>query len=348
MNHLDKLSDEELVKYANKRMPVYRRLMSRAKSFLTGLLGRGVMRATAGDYTIDVGGDGEVRGAGKIRLSNFKAPSFTKLKQHVTALQESDALDELTYIVNRLNSSESKVMKAEAKRMYPMLQAMMEAFNTSMEALERIADKHVPVEVANVFQDAAKITNAIMAAYAEEENVDLLANVLVGSNDDRIDFVQYFDVTEYTENRLFVIVTCSLTAVGNEYVMSRHVTVQDRFQAPFSYDVGEATTDITKSVKTALATHGVIAAIGALTLKIDETRIKRALSKLDFVKSVEFAPKAISVYVKGNKKTFDQEKEIFAVLSADTDIRRMLGRSKRLISKFTEDKFWQFTVNSQG
>lgn len=348
MNHLDKMNDEELLGYARKRMPLYRRLMSRAKSFLTSLLGRGAMKATAADYKVDVSGDGKLKSGGSIKLSNFKAPSFTKLKQHISALQDSDALDELTYIVGRLNSSENKLMKAEAKRMMPMLQAMTEAFNNSLEALENIADKHIPVEVADVFAEAEKAVTVIMAAYAEDEKIDLLGSVLVGSEDDHIDFVQYFDVTEYTENRLQVVITCSLTAVGSEYVMSRHVTVLDRFQGPFAYDVGEATTDIAKSVKSALAVHGVIANIGALTLKIDETRIQRALNKLDFVTKVEFAPKAISVYVKGNKKTFDQEKEIFAVLSSDTDIRRMLGRSKRLISTFTDDKFWQFTVNSRG
>lgn len=350
MKHLDGLTDDQLLEFAQKRMPLYRRLMARTKSFLSGLFGMGSESATAADYKIDVNGDQGLKQGGQITLTNFKAPSFEKMREHVTALQESDAVDELTFIVDRLSKSENVKMQAEAKRMYAILDALTKTFNRSLEALENIADKHLPVEVARIFESADATVSEMMKAYTGDTNIEVPINVLVGCEDDRIDFVQYFDVTEFANDRMWIVVTCSLTAVGSEYVMSRHVTIQDRFQGPMSYDVGEAVVekDMAKSVKSLLAIHGIVAMTGALPLKLDEKRITTALKRLDFVKDIKIAPKAINVWVKFNKKTFEQEKEIFAVLSSDADIRKLLGRSKRLYSQFTDDKHWQFSVVSRG
>ncbi|AGS82069.1 hypothetical protein O152_gp293 [Pseudomonas phage PaBG] len=347
MKHLEKLTEEQLLEHAKKQMPLYRRLLARATSFLGGLFGKGRQVATAADVQISVDGMGG-RQVGKLTLSNFKAPSFNKLKSHVTALQESDAIDELDYIVSRLAKSENTKMKAEAKRMLPMLVAMQEAFNDAHEALESIADKHLPAEVGNVFQAADKHVTEFMREYTGDAKVEVPANVLVGAEDDHIDFVQYFELTEFVEQRIYLMVTCSLTAVGNEYVMSTHVTSQDRFQGPMSYDIGEATQDVGKAMRQELAVQGVIVTTGAIKLKVDEKRVTNALKRLPFVTDVKVAPKAINVWVKGNKRTHDQEKEIFAIISSDSDVRTQLGRSRRLVSNFTEDKHWQFTVTARG
>lgn len=355
MKHLEKLSEAELLGYARKRMPMYRRILARAKSFLSSIFGRGMMRATASDEAIEVGGDRKIKPGRsgqfndkKDGIAKFKVPPAAKLKQHLSALHDSDALDELEYILNRLNSSENRAMRAEAKRMAPMLQAMQETFDESLNALGEIADKHIPIEVDRVFESAAQSITKIMRAYTGDAQVETIDSILVGSEEDQLDFVQYFDITEYMDTRTFVVVTCALTKRGEEYMMSRHVNVLDRFQAPFSYDMGAATDDIEKSVEHALAEVGVTTDIGALPLKVDNTRVQRAVKKLDFVTKVDIDETTINVYVKGNKQVFDQGKEIFATLSADTDIRRMMGRKKRLVSKFTDGKYWQFTLNSRG
>lgn len=349
MNKFQNMSDAELLAFANQRMPFYRRSFARVRSFLVGLLGRSQRKvATAGDYVVDVSGTDGVKGGGRIKLASFKAPNFTKLRQHVSALQESDAMDELSDLIDALKKSENKVVKAQAAKMLPMLNTMLETFNDALEALENIADKHLPSEVAVVFAAADKAATDIMRAYTGDESLELDAGVLIGAEEDHLDFVQYYDVSSHIESRLYIYITCSLNSAGGEYVMSRHVTVLDRFQAPMNYDIGEETNDLAKSIKQQLAIHGVVAATSTVELKVDATRLRTSLKKLPFVSKVEVTPKSIDVYVKGHKRTFEEEKELFALLSTDTDIRRMMGRSRRLISNFTDDNYWQFTVGSRS
>lgn len=350
MINLDGMSDEEVLAYAQKQMPRYRQVLSRMRSFVMGLFGRNSATAASGSYEkIDINalGDG-VKSAGKISLTNFKAPSFTKMKSHVAALQESDTIDELEAIIDRLTASPSATIKQSAKSMIGLLAQMQNAFNTAQEALEDMADKHIPKEVAEIFEDAQKTASSIITSYADAKKAVVLPAILqIGSEDDRIDFCYYMEASEFVERKMWIIVTCALSKVGEEYLMSRHVTVQDRFQAPMMYDFGVATTDIQKSLLHALAEEGVLAAMSTVKLNLDETRITAQLKRLSFFKSVSFDDRTVNVFVKNNKQVFEQQKEIFAVLSTDTDIRRLLGRTKRLHASWENDH-WEFVVSARS
>lgn len=349
MNRFENATSDELLAFAQREMPAYRKLLSRLRSFVMGMFGR--QSATAANYdTIDINalGDGVRKGGSKINLTNFKAPSFTKLKKHVAILQASDRIDELEAWVDAAEKDPSAAVKQAAKGMIAILTSLQHEFNAAQDALEEIADKHIPKEIAAVFEEAHAQASKIITSYADSPKaINLEALLQVGTEDERIDFCYYMECTDYVERKMWIIVTCALTKVGEEYIMSRHVTVQDRFQAPMMYDFGVATTDIEKSMLHALAEEGVLAAMATLKLKVDETRITTSLKRLAFVKSVDFGEREINVHVKNNKQVFDQQKEIFAVLTTDTDIRRMLGRTKRLHASWETDH-WQFVISSRS
>lgn len=352
MINLDQMSDAEVLAYAQRQMPMWRKLLSRTKSFLNGLLGRGRSVAIASEkININDMADGHLRKTGTITLSRFKAPSFRKLKNAFNTLQQSDEIDNMENTAKRLSRATDPAVKQGAKSIIAIVYQMVEAYNEAMDLIESVAEASLPQEVADVVKEATAAANAIVQAYTDKKGtVDLSegSNLLIGAEDDRIDFCLYLNATEWVDKRMYVIVTCSLTTVGNEWVMSRHVTIQERFQAPMHYDFGVATTDIAKSIRFAMAAEGVIAVMGTVKLtNVDHTRITNALKPLPFYKSVEFEDKAIHVYVKNNKKVATQEKELFTVMAGDTDIRSLIGRTKRLFSEWNEDH-WTFTVASRS
>lgn len=350
MINLDTMSDEEVLAYAQKQMPRYRLVLSRMRSFVMGLFGRNSATAASGSYEkIDINslGDG-VKTAGKISLTNFKAPSFSKLKKHIAALQESDTIDELEAIIDRLSASKNPSIQSQAKSMITMLASMQREFNAAQEGLEEVADAHVPKEIAEIFEGAMTVANRVINSYAEPKTpIKLSALLQVGAEDDRIDFCYYMDATEFVDRKMWIIVTCALSKVGEEYLLSRHVTVQDRFQAPMHYDFGVATNDIEKALLHALAEEGVLAQLSKVKLKVDSTRITNALKRLPFFKSAEVEDDEILVYVKNNKQVAAQQVEIFATLTTDTDIRRLLGRTKRLHYTWDADH-WVYSVSSRS
>ncbi|MNQ34126.1 hypothetical protein D3C85_475770 [compost metagenome] len=349
MNRFDGATSEELLKFAQTELPGYRKLLSRLRSFVMGLFGR--TAATAASYdTIDINalGDGVKKGGTKISLTNFKAPSFSKLKGHIATLQASDRIDMLEEWIDACEKDPSKEVKAAAKGAIPLLVALQHQFNAAQEAIEGLADKHIPKEIADIFAEAQAAADKIITSYVESAKPIVLPAILqVGAEDDRIDFCYYMEATEFVERKMWIIVTCGLTNMGGEYVMTRHVTVQDRFQAPMNYDFGVATTDIPKSILHALAEEGVLAAMSTVKLKVDQTRITTALRRLTFVKDVEFQGDEIHVHVKNNKQVANQQTEIFAVLTTDTDIRRLLGRTKRLFYVWDENH-WVYSVSSRS
>lgn len=353
MNRFDGATSEELLKFAQTELPGYRKLLSRLRSFVMSIFGR--TAATAASYdTIDINalGDGVKSGGRKINLTNFKAPSFAKLKGHIATLQASDRIDMLEEWIDACEKDPSKEVKAAAKGAIPLLVGLQHQFNAAQEAIEALADKHLPKEIAEIFEEAHAAANKIITSYVESEKaIELPAIVQVGAEDDRIDFCYYMECTEFVERKMWIIVTCGLTNVGGEYLLTRHVTVQDRFQAPMNYDFGVATTDIPKSILHALAEEGVLAAMSTVKLKVDQTRITTALKRLSFFKNVDFEGDEIHVYVKNPqvkpKQQAEQQIEIFAVLTTDTDIRRLLGRTKRLYYVW-ENNHWVYSVSSRS
>lgn len=347
MKNLESLSDEQLVMYARKNMPVYRRLISKVGSFFRALMGRNIRQvALAGDVTIDVSDlRGNIKSVDKLRLSNFKAPNFSKLRASIKVLQETDALDELTYIVDRLEASPSAKMKAEAKKLRVVLDGMIDTFNSSLELLENLANAHVPAEVGAVFKDAERTVNNRLSSHLGK-NVSADSSILVGAENDSIDFARYFYLEDYVQQRLVLIVTCSLTPVGKEYVMSRHVTTETRIQPPFNYEPGPSVSDISSAIKDEMSLHGVLAEVAKVPLNVDRKRITNAISRFPGVVGVEVGDEDIRVRVKSRRQ--QQFKDIFAALVSDTDVKAQLGRKYRLNGEYdADDTAWVFTIVSK-
>lgn len=349
MTPLANMSDDELLRYARSQVPVYRRMLFSLKSFVNGLLGRGKTIAHAANVTtFDINQMGDLRkSGGGITLAQFKAPSFTKLKKHISVLQDSDKIDHLDDLIAMLSKNPSKEFAAEAKRLVPILNSLQELHNTALEILEEVAEKHLPLEVDAVCQEALGTAQSIIRSYSGNAKAELGSTLLVGNEDDRIDFCFYMDATEYVESRTWIIVTCSLSTVGSEYIMSRHVAVLDRFVGPMDYDFGVATTDIRSAIKEALADHDIVAELSKVKLKIDQTKLQNAVARLPFVAKIESDDDELHVWVKGNKRNAQQEKDLFAALTSHDDVRKLLGRTKRLHSVWNEDH-WVFSISARS
>lgn len=342
---LERMSNEELLRYINSRKPRYRRLLSSAVSFVRGLLGRSRIAATAGDYTVDVSGAGGIKGQGKLSLKNFKAPNFAKLKQAFAALDGSDDIDELKYTIDRFNDSDNRTFKAAAKQLQVQYEALRDAFNDAFDLLENIADKHLPIEVAREFSASQVSVQSVLKAY-NGEDVTVESEVLVAGDSAELDFVQYTNIEDVIGEPMLIAVTCRLSPVGSDYIFSTHVNLIERFQAPTTFAIGEQTTNVAETIRKELALHGIVATIGSLKINADPVRLQRLLNRLPFVSKVELDDDAIYVSVEGDSEDADQGKEIFALLRNFKDIKTQIGRTKRLFYRF-EGGRWMFTLGGK-
>jgi hypothetical protein len=347
MKNLDALSDEQLLAYVQGNVPKYRKILAKVRSFYTALFGKLKFTSLAGDVTIDVSelGTTSVKVGSKLRLSNYKAPSFQKMKTNIAILHDTDALDELTYSVERLESSSSTKIKAQAKQLRVILDGMIDTYNAALDVLDGLANKHLPQEAGDVFASAQRAVNTLFTS-REGKKVDVESSMLIGSEKDAIDFCQYFYLEELTGQKLVLIVTCSLSPVGSEFVMSRHVTTQNRIQPPFNFDTGPSVTDVKYAITEELAMHDIMAQVAKVTLNVDSKRITNAISKIPGVVDLEIGTDTIRVNVTSRRQ--QQYKDIFAALVSDTDVKKTLGRKFRLNGEYDADTTsWVFSVVSR-
>lgn len=345
MNHLANLTDEQLLAHSKKRMPEYRRLLARLRSLFSRLTGRFLSTASSfGDVRVmDVGGTD-----GKVKIKEFKAPNFKTLKRHLSVLAESDTIDELEYTVERFHRSDSAAMRTHAKELRNILNSLIEEYNGAADAVEAIADKHIPTAVTEYFDRANKELLSFLRTTTSEP-VELAPLVHVGSDDDTVVFACYHDLTEYATSPTWLVFSATLVLQDKEATFAEELTIMDKYRIPtgFAPEAVPQRSAFGTHLRTELAVHGMSKATGTLTLDVNEDLIKKDLKKLAFVKHVKIVNGEIEtqIYAK-NRNDKELVKDVFAVLVANPEVRSIMRKKKaRLDYTYDEERnAWIFRL----
>lgn len=336
MNHLANLTDQQLITYVQKKMPLYRKMISRFQSFIKNFRTHFIGTA-ATDTAIDVSG-----GGGKLRVEDFKSPNFKTLKRHLSVISDSDEIDDLEYVVERLNASESASVRKEATRIRGVLNALIDRFNEALDVIEEVANKHIPQPVANYFRDGTKALNKYLSE-VRRVKVDLQPMVLVGSAQDKITFVAYYDLSEYVSKPIWVHLSATMdVAAGSVFV--REIAIKDRLRPPFKFVPEELpkSRSLDAELRRQLAAFGVAQVFSAVELKFDTRLLEKNLKGMSIVKGVQISDTEIRVKA---PETSNTSRDIFAVISADPEVRTLLRRKHKLTYSYDgSDKSWVFTL----
>ncbi len=349
MNNLQKLSDEQLLKHVEKRMPEYRKLLARLRGFMQ-LLGSklgGVFKANASSFAdvevIDVNGEG-----GSIHVKEFKAPNFKTLKRHLNVLAESDTIDELEYITERLQRSDSAAVRTKAKQLVGVLNALVVDYNEAFDAVEAIANKHIPASVAAYFDEANKELLSFLKTTTDSK-VNLAPTIHVGSEDSKVVFACYHKLTEYANSPTWIVFSASLEVNDTSATFFRELTVLDKYIAPtlFTPDVLPKGVHFGIHLRRQLAAHGVAKLTSSIGFDVDESRVTKELKKLAFVTGVTFEDGEIAVRIRKEKRSDkDLVKDVFTLLVATPEVRSAMRKKKaRLDYEFNEETgSWVFRL----
>lgn len=338
MNHLTNLSESQLYEYAKRKMPLYRTIIGRLQNLLKNFVGK--FTATASGFsdvkTIDVN-TGDV----KIRVGQFKAPNFNRLKSHLAVMNESDNIDELEFVVETLKKSESAEFRKRAKELQLVLDAMVDRYNAALDALEEVADKHLPEEVATYFKQVGKAVGAFLTE-ARKGKIALEPMVLIDSKEGSIRFAIYYDLSEYNPKGLWLIATSTLQA-GTDAFFERGLAVSERMLPPYKADPDDikASTKIELQVRDLLASKEVARVFSATPLA-NPRALLAALRKNKAVKSVEIDDTDIIVEAPKGQATV---KDLFHLISSDPEVRTLMRKKHRLEYEYDDSrKAWVFNL----
>lgn len=340
---LDKMSDAQLAKYFQKQQPLYRRALAKLTSLLKLFFGR-VFKAFASDEVLNMsGGEGaiDVSGGGAkgatnqgLTVEKFKAPGPRALKGYIDALETIDFINELAYQMDRAAASEDKTLRSQLKEMEKMRNALIDGYTSAMEAMETVAQKHIPDAVGAIFQGAQDIATKLLP-----EDFEIYNYVFVGVDGKEADFVLNMDLTEEEEKKSLIVVTARLVPKDDHFEIRCYINHLDKMAMPHRYNVGTAIdgTDvktIVKKMKPAIEheismTH-VIGLLGAIAIPVDETEIEKKLSAIDGVTGVSFEH--------DDEGVSEIHFEVPGITAGDEDAKLARAAAFRIVSSVTKVK----------
>lgn len=293
----EKMSDAALAKYFDKQKPFYRRALAKLTSLLKLFFGR-VFQAFASDEVIEVsgggaGGKGSKGGtSGSLTVEKFKAPGKRALKGYIDALETIGFIEDLAYQMDRAAASEDKTLRSKLKEMEKLRDGLIDGYTAAMDAMESVAQKHIPDAVGAIFRGAQETAEKLLP-----EGKEVFNYVYVGVEGDEADFVLNIDLTEDEEQKSLIVITARLVPANDHFEIRCYINHLDKMALPGRYNLGTAIEGsdvkaIVKKMKPAIEheismTH-VIGLLGAITFPIDETEIEEKISKIDGVAGVSF------------------------------------------------------------
>lgn len=298
---LEKMSDAQLAKYFEKKQPLYRRALSKLTSLLKLFFGR-VFSATASDEVLNMSGGvgainvsgGSPKGGGNhgLTVEKFKAPGKRALKGYIDALETIDFINVLQYEMERAAASEDKNLRSKLKEMEKLRNGLIDGYTNAMEAMETVAQKHIPDAVGALFQGAQDI-----AAKLLPEDFELYNYVYVGVEGEEADFVLNMDLTEDEDQKSLIVVTARLVPKDDHFEIRCYINHLDKMALPGRYNLGTALegTDVKSLVKKMkpaieheISMTNVIGLLGAIAIPVDETEIEKKLTSIDGITGVSF------------------------------------------------------------
>jgi hypothetical protein len=363
---LEKMSDDALAKYYDKRQPLYRKALSKLTSFLKMFFGR-VFSAFASETIIDVSGGGESAGGSKtsangLTVEKFKAPGPRALRGYIDDLESIDYINELAYQMDRAAASESKALRAQLKSIEKMRNALVDAYVAAMDAMESVAQKHIPDAVGAIFKGASETARTLLP-----EDFELGSYLYVGVNGKEADFVLNIDLSTEDDTKSLVVVTARLVPVDDHFEIRVYVNHLEKMALPGQYNIGTNVEGadvkaIVKKLKPAIEheislTH-VVNLLGAIAIPVDETEIEKKLLAIEGVEGVSFeqdesdAVTAIHFEVPGissddNEVAKSARAAAFRVISANNKVKALV-RKQYSLNLVNDEDHCTITLTHKG
>lgn len=352
----EKMSDAAMAKYFDKQKPFYRRALAKLTSLLKLFFGR-VFQAFASDEVIEVsGGAGAGKGKGKggtsgsLTVEKFKAPGKRALKGYIDALETIGFIEDLAYQQDRAAASEDKNLRKQLPEITKLRDAMIDAYTAAMDAMESVAQKHIPDAVGSIFHGAQETARKLLP-----EDKELFNYVYVGVEGEEADFVLNIDLTEDEENKSLIAVTARLIPQNDHFEIRCYINHLDKMALPGRYNLGTAiegkdVKDIVKKMKPAIEheismTH-VIGLLGAIAFPIDETEIEQKISSIDGVSGVSFDSEdegIVAIHFEipgiatGDEVAKSARAAAFRVIRSSSKVKRMVERERYSLSLTGDD-----------
>lgn len=371
---MEKMSDDQLTAYFNKRLPLYRRALARLTSFLKQMVGRafkGKHLATAADVEINVsGGTGPASpsaGGTSLTVQKFEHPGPRKLASYIDALEQIEYIGELDYQINRYADTENKALQKVQKLRVSMYNGLVDAYVEAIEAMRDIAKNKLPEPVGNLFKAAkkyfdpkeAEFVESYMAANNGEEPEHALDYYInVGVKDAVVDIVFNADIShwprETKEGLMVAVITVRLEPTEDAFTMKAYANVLDRVGLPGRYNIGTEMKGadipaIAKKIPRAfdmeLAAHNVISFMAPVDLKLDETEVEERLMKIEGISGVVVNPNGVEIEMDDDRGTHRKAMEALDALPSIKKLTRA-GYSRTLANPSPGIYLYSLTLKS--
>lgn len=278
---------------------------------------------------------------------NFKAPALADLKKH------TDVVNRLHDNVLELDAAEAMIKQSFAghKKLAPALKAIKElkadidaSLNDAFDALEAVAEKHVPSKLARTTDALVGHLIDVLPAKTYKDVFKSLY-VVPDKESGQFQFCSYLGIEGlknlqgFTYDQYYFIVTGVINKQG---VMRMYINGLPNFKIPGSYPLGKEFADTNaakKQINLLLDHNNFVVDHEKLPMPVDEQRAKTAgFTNIKGVESVEV-----------------KEDEFIAVLqpgitdrAANLVVQDLLARLNSIVGATKNDKVFQYKPVRRG
>lgn len=324
----------QLLQHLNGNVKNYRKLLGKIRNFIKAFSYKHQFKAVAAFEdveTIDVSGN-----IGKTGLKKFKAPPKSKVTEFAARVFEIDTIILMEDVLERLTTSTSAVVRMQAKKHRPLYLALLDDYNSAVEALELIAEGHLPSETATYFKELYKVTGKLVG------DKELYTSMIVDFEGNNVVFAYYIEVTEYTKEETYLVGVARIDTSHAVATVSNEATVENRIIPAKSLKSRPLKKVNAIEVNKLLSVYDVSLALSAIPHKLSLYDLNDILGGLDSYVRSELDGDRILVHYKGNYSKF--EREAVLALRKDPNIFKVLRKHKAQLKYTHEAKVMTFWI----
>ncbi len=324
----------QLLQHLNGNVKNYRKLLGKIRNFIKAFSHKHQFKAVAAFEdveTIDVSGN-----IGKTGLSKFKAPPKSEVTEFAARVFEIDTILLMEDVLERLTTSTSAIVRMQAKKQRPLYLALLDDYNSAVEALELIAEGHLPAETATYFKELFKVTGKLVG------DKKLNTSLIVDFEGDNVVFAYYIDVSEYAKEETYLVGVARIDTSRAVATVSNEATVENRVIPAKSLKSRPLNKVNAIEVNKLLSIYDVSLVLSAIPHGLDFFDLNRILGGLDSFVRVELDGDRFDVHYKGNYSKF--EREAVLALRKDPNIFKVLRKHKAQLKYTHEAKVLTFWI----
>ena len=366
LKQVEKMSDAELAKLITKRVPVWRRTISKLSSLLRafGSKIKGKFLGTAADAIVKVSaGGGAVADTDTLTVEKFDAPGPRVLQKYIDALDGIGDIDALDEMISRAERSENAALKKAAVGLDKIRDALIDAYTEALQKMSDVADNHLPASIGAIFKAGEKYFEAEQKKYIDSlpeddraEATEMFYYINVGVKDGVIDFIWNADITHLPHQsgseRLCVVVTARLTPTDDAFSTRVFVNAVPKVALPGLYNIGTEVPGASASViakalpkqfKRELSLHGVSAFMAPAELNIDETEVNTRLMRIEGVTGVAVDTNAITIEFPSGDRGI--QAQVLRTLDQIPEIKKLFKQGYEKSLQEVDDNTFTYTLS---